>query len=118
MRCAVQVHYTFQRTQLLQEPFLVVGAFYLLFILVIIYVRLDFSITKVIFEPAQTSPCYRVGFFPPFYDVFTVSSPAVHKRGEKMQKKIKIPFFFFTLVFLELENDHHHHHHHHHSREC
>ena len=34
---------------LLQEPLLVVGAFYLLFVLVIIYVRLDFSITKVNF---------------------------------------------------------------------
>ena len=32
---------------LLQEPVLVVLAFYLLFVLVIIYVRLDFSITKV-----------------------------------------------------------------------
>lgn len=41
-----QVHYTFQRLLLLQEPFLVVGAFYLLFVVVIIYVRLDFSITK------------------------------------------------------------------------
>lgn len=41
-----EVHYTFPRMQLLQEPFLVVGAFYLLFIAVIIYVRLDFSITK------------------------------------------------------------------------
>ena len=32
---------------ILQEPFLVVGAFYLLFTLVIIIVRIDFSITKV-----------------------------------------------------------------------
>ena len=35
---------------LLQEPVLVVLAFYLLFVLVIIYVRLDFSITKVGFR--------------------------------------------------------------------
>ncbi|XP_064606302.1 dolichyl-diphosphooligosaccharide--protein glycosyltransferase subunit 1-like [Liolophura sinensis] len=41
-----ELHYTFQKMFLLQEPFLVVGAFYLLFLLVIIYVRLDFSITK------------------------------------------------------------------------
>lgn len=41
-----QIHYTFQKLMLLQEPLLVVGAFYLLFTLVIIYVRLDFSITK------------------------------------------------------------------------
>ncbi|XP_076447729.1 dolichyl-diphosphooligosaccharide--protein glycosyltransferase subunit 1-like [Babylonia areolata] len=41
-----EVHYTFTRMQLLQEPLLVVGAFYLLFLAVIIYVRLDFSITK------------------------------------------------------------------------
>lgn len=42
----LELHYTFQKLLLLQEPLLVVGAFYLLFILVIIYVRLDFSITK------------------------------------------------------------------------
>ncbi|XP_046542465.1 dolichyl-diphosphooligosaccharide--protein glycosyltransferase subunit 1-like [Haliotis rubra] len=42
----MEVHYTFQKMLLLQEPLLVVGAFYLLFLLVIIYVRLDFSITK------------------------------------------------------------------------
>nr|KAG5702235.1 hypothetical protein BaRGS_030590 [Batillaria attramentaria] len=41
-----ELHYTFQRMLLLQEPLLVVGAFYLLFLVVIIYVRLDFSITK------------------------------------------------------------------------
>lgn len=41
-----ELHYTFQKLLLLQEPLLVVGAFYLLFALVIIYVRLDFSITK------------------------------------------------------------------------
>lgn len=32
---------------MLQEPLLVVGAFYILFFTVIVYVRLDFSITKV-----------------------------------------------------------------------
>lgn len=32
---------------MLQEPLLVVGAFYIMFFTVIIYVRLDFSITKV-----------------------------------------------------------------------
>ncbi|XP_048740407.2 dolichyl-diphosphooligosaccharide--protein glycosyltransferase subunit 1-like [Ostrea edulis] len=41
-----QLHYTFQKMLLLQEPLLVVGAFYLLFLAVIVYVRLDFSITK------------------------------------------------------------------------
>jgi oligosaccharyltransferase complex subunit alpha (ribophorin I) len=41
-----ELHYTFQKIMLLQEPLLVVGAFYLLFLTMIIYVRLDFSITK------------------------------------------------------------------------
>lgn len=41
-----ELRYTFPKYLLLQEPLLVVGAFYLLFITVIIYVRLDFSITK------------------------------------------------------------------------
>ncbi|XP_038668069.1 dolichyl-diphosphooligosaccharide--protein glycosyltransferase subunit 1 [Scyliorhinus canicula] len=42
----IVVHYTFNRILMLQEPLLVVGAFYILFFTVIIYVRLDFSITK------------------------------------------------------------------------
>lgn len=43
----LQVHYTFNKVLMLQEPLLVVAAFYILFFTVIIYVRLDFSITKV-----------------------------------------------------------------------
>ena len=42
-----QLHYTFEMVLLLQEPLLVMIAFYLLFLLVIVFVRLDFSITKV-----------------------------------------------------------------------
>ncbi|XP_052782111.1 dolichyl-diphosphooligosaccharide--protein glycosyltransferase subunit 1-like [Mya arenaria] len=41
-----ELYYNFQKLRLLQEPLLVVGAFYLMFVLVIIYVRMDFSITK------------------------------------------------------------------------
>jgi len=42
----LEVHYTFKKIQLLQEPLLCVAAFYILFITVICIVRLDFSITK------------------------------------------------------------------------
>lgn len=42
----VVVHYNFNKILMLQEPLLVVGAFYILFFTVILYVRLDFSITK------------------------------------------------------------------------
>ncbi|KAI0216738.1 Dolichyl-diphosphooligosaccharide--protein glycosyltransferase subunit 1 [Lamellibrachia satsuma] len=41
-----EIHYTFTKLMLLQEPLLVVAAFYLLFVIVIVYVRLDFSISK------------------------------------------------------------------------
>lgn len=41
-----QLRYTFPRLLMLQEPLLVVGFLYALFLLVIIYVRLDFSIHK------------------------------------------------------------------------
>jgi len=41
-----ELQYKFPRILMLQEPFLVVLAFYLLFLFVIVYVRLDFSITK------------------------------------------------------------------------
>ncbi|XP_012511465.1 PREDICTED: dolichyl-diphosphooligosaccharide--protein glycosyltransferase subunit 1 [Propithecus coquereli] len=42
----IVVHYTFNKVLMLQEPLLVVAAFYILFFTVIVYVRLDFSITK------------------------------------------------------------------------
>lgn len=42
-----QVNYTFNTVMLLQEPLLVVAALYLFFLMVIIAVRLDFSITEV-----------------------------------------------------------------------
>nr|XP_057924861.1 dolichyl-diphosphooligosaccharide--protein glycosyltransferase subunit 1 [Doryrhamphus excisus] len=42
----VVVHYNFNKILMLQEPLLVVSAFYILFFTVIIYVRLDFAITK------------------------------------------------------------------------
>ena len=41
------VSYTFNSVMLLQEPLLVVAALYLFFLLVIVAVRLDFSITEV-----------------------------------------------------------------------
>jgi oligosaccharyltransferase complex subunit alpha (ribophorin I) len=41
-----ELHYTFSKTSMVVEPLLCVSAFYLLFLVVIIYVRLDFSITK------------------------------------------------------------------------
>ncbi|KAK9510254.1 hypothetical protein O3M35_005077 [Rhynocoris fuscipes] len=41
-----ELDYVFPRILMLQEPLLVAFAFYLLFLLVIIYVRLDFSISK------------------------------------------------------------------------
>ena len=43
----IQLRYTFPKYMLLQEPLLVVAALYLLFLLVIIYVRMDFAISKV-----------------------------------------------------------------------
>ena len=42
-----QVNYTFNTIMLLQEPLLVVAALYLFFLMVIVAVRLDFSITEV-----------------------------------------------------------------------
>lgn len=42
-----ELHYTFERVMLLQEPLLMVVALYLFFLFVIVVVRLDFAITKV-----------------------------------------------------------------------
>lgn len=41
-----ELRYSFSKLQLLHEPLLCVAAFYILFISVIVFVRLDFSITK------------------------------------------------------------------------
>jgi len=41
-----QLRYEFSKMSLLNEPLLLVGAFYLLFVAVIVYVRMDFAITK------------------------------------------------------------------------
>lgn len=55
-----QVHYSFKKAMLLQEPLLCVAAFYILFISVIILVRLDFSISK---DAAQESRMKVAGLF-------------------------------------------------------
>lgn len=55
--CDFKVHYNFNKILMLQEPLLVVGAFYILFFTVIIYVRLDFSITKVQLQISVISVC-------------------------------------------------------------
>ncbi|EEC02477.1 ribophorin, putative, partial [Ixodes scapularis] len=47
-----EVHYKYKKLLMLQEPLLVVVVLYLLFLLVVIYVRLDFTISK---DPAQES---------------------------------------------------------------
>lgn len=52
-----QVSYTFNSIMLLQEPLLVVAALYLFFLVVIIAVRLDFSITEVRTTTSTTTPC-------------------------------------------------------------
>ncbi|XP_044741190.1 dolichyl-diphosphooligosaccharide--protein glycosyltransferase subunit 1 [Chrysoperla carnea] len=41
-----ELSYNFPRLLMLQEPLLVFGALYILFLVIIVYVRLDFSITK------------------------------------------------------------------------
>jgi len=43
----LQIHYSFEKVLLLQEPLLCVAAFYIMFVSVIFLVRLDFSIAKV-----------------------------------------------------------------------
>jgi len=48
---------------LLQEPVLVVTALYLLFLLVIIYVRLDFAISKVMVLDEQNHLNIMLRFF-------------------------------------------------------
>lgn len=54
-----QVHYTYRKLLMLQEPLLVVVVLYLLFLLVVVYVRLDFTISKVCHPAAyKTAPVW------------------------------------------------------------
>jgi len=50
---SVQLRYAFPKYLLLQEPLLIITAFYLLFVVVIIYVRMDFAISKVLLATHQ-----------------------------------------------------------------
>lgn len=54
---------------MLQEPLLVVGAFYILFFTVIIYVRLDFAITKVRHICFYEGSLVSDGHLPPLADM-------------------------------------------------
>lgn len=45
--------YSFSKVTLLREPFLVVSFFYVIFVVVIIYVRLDFSISRDVAAEAK-----------------------------------------------------------------
>jgi len=54
---------------LLQEPLLLVTAFYLLFVLVIIYVRMDFSISKVSCQSFYIFDIYNVTCLPFFAEI-------------------------------------------------
>ena len=48
-----ELQYRFNKILLLQEPLLLVGALYLMFLAVIVYVRMDFSITKDAVQEAR-----------------------------------------------------------------
>lgn len=41
-----EIHYSYNRLLMLQEPLLIVGALFLLCLVIVIYVRLDFNLTK------------------------------------------------------------------------
>lgn len=90
--CSFQVHYTFNKVLMLQEPLLVVAAFYILFFTVIIYVRLDFSITKVL----ATRPPYSVCPLRPlswFYqpDLSILGARHCHLRASWQSGPLLIP---------------------------
>lgn len=46
MRVIFIYSYSFNKITLLREPMMVVGFFYLIFVFVIVYVRLDFAISR------------------------------------------------------------------------
>lgn len=43
----MQLEFTYPKLTMIREPLLLIAAFFLFFVLTIIYVRLDFAITKV-----------------------------------------------------------------------
>jgi len=47
-----ELHYTFDRVKMLSEPFMIIVSLYILFLIVIVWMRLDFTIAK---DPATES---------------------------------------------------------------
>ncbi|GBL89998.1 Dolichyl-diphosphooligosaccharide--protein glycosyltransferase subunit 1 [Araneus ventricosus] len=60
-----EVHYEYKKLLMLQEPILVVIALYLCFVVVIIYVRFDFSITR---DPAKERKLRVIGYIDAFHN--------------------------------------------------
>lgn len=93
-----KLSYTFDKIMLLQEPLLVVGALYLFFLLVVVIVRLDFSITKdvalltkqqasVIIESILTAHDKRATLVGSYEKAVTTLKSSEDAKGFKKSKK-------------------------------
>ncbi|XP_071037352.1 dolichyl-diphosphooligosaccharide--protein glycosyltransferase subunit 1 [Parasteatoda tepidariorum] len=99
-----EVHYEYQKILMLQEPFLVVSALYLLFIVVIIYVRLDFSITR---DPLKESKLRVSGFIEAVHHHCDNRMKIYSKFDEALSKfKHSKDLNNYQNVVKKLNNDH------------
>ena len=84
----IEVHYNYQKIVMLQEPLLVVVALFALCILVIIYVRLDFSISK---DPQKQSSG-KIGAISDQILRHNDKRASVYEQFDKASNKFKVCF--------------------------
>ena len=82
----VDVHYTYHKIFMLQEPLLLVLALFLLCIVVIIYVRLDFSITKNPFKQSA----FKVSGIIESILVHQDKRASIYEQYDKANAKFKV----------------------------
>jgi oligosaccharyltransferase complex subunit alpha (ribophorin I) len=78
-----EIHYDYQKLLMLQEPLLVVAALYLLFIVVIIYVRLDFTISQ---DPTKESKLRVSGYIETIHNYCDNRTTIYAKFDEALNK--------------------------------
>jgi len=78
-----ELYYTFDRVKMLCEPFMIIVSLYILFLIVIVWMRLDFTIAK---DAATESRLKVAGFIESINDVHSNRSNAYEQFVEAINK--------------------------------
>lgn len=78
-----ELHYTFDRVKMLCEPFMIIISLYILFLVVIVWMRLDFTISK---DAATESRLKVAGFVESINDLHSNRSNAYEQHVDAINK--------------------------------